>query len=104
MGKSGNLQPFDLIARRRVEGKDYVVVLDLVFSSQPLDVVPVSALMGKIIDAGANVGILVAIPGITQAGRSLADLYDILVIEAENAQDASTRFESRLRNVIEGVK
>ena len=103
-GKSGNLQPFDLIAKGRVEGRDVVIALDMVCSTEPSDVVPVSSLMGKLIDTGANVGVLIAIPGITQAGRNLAELYDILVIEAENAKNAAEQFERRVRTIVQRVK
>jgi hypothetical protein len=103
-GKSGSLQPFDLIGRSSVQGKDFVVVLDLVYSTEPLDVIPVSALMGKLIDTGANVGILVAIPGISQAGKNLAELYDILVIEAESARDAAEELDRRLRTIVQSAK
>jgi len=103
-GKSGGLQPFDLIARGKVRGEDFVVVLDLVCSGEPLDVIPVSSLMGKLIDTGANLGILVAIPGITQAGKNLAELYDILVVEGESAKEAAEEFERRVAAVVQKVK
>jgi ribosomal protein L37AE/L43A len=103
-GKSGGLQPFDIIAKGRVDGRDFVIALDMVWSSEPLDVVPVSTLMGKLIDTGANVGVLVAIPGISQAGKNLAELYDILVIEAENAKDAAEEFERRVKTILQRVK
>ena len=103
-GKSGSLQPFDLIAKGRVEGRDFVIALDMVSSTEPLDVVPVSTLMGKLIDTGADVGVLVAIPSITQAGRNLAELYDILVIEADDAKDAGEEFERRVRTIVQRAK
>jgi len=103
-GKSGSLQPFDLIAKGRVEGRDFVIALDMVSSTEPLDVVPVSTLMGKLIDTGADVGVLVAIPSISQAGRNLAELYDILVIEADDAKDAGEEFERRVRTIVQRAK
>lgn len=103
-GKSGSLQPFDLIAKGRVEGRDFVIALDMMSSTEPFDVIPVSSMMGKLIDTGANVGVLIAIPGMTQAGRNLAELYDILVIEAENGQDAVNEFGRRVRTIVERAK
>ena len=104
MGKSGTVQTFDLVARRRVEGKEHVVVLDLVYSTEPLDVSAVSSLMGKVIDTDPNITILVAIPGMTQDGKNLAELYDIIVIEGENARDAAAIFERRLASVLRVVR
>jgi hypothetical protein len=103
-GKSGSLQPFDLIGKGRIEGRDFVIALDMVSSTEPLDVVPVSSLMGKLIDTGANIGVLIAIPGVTQAARNLAELYDLLVIEAENAKNAADEFERRVRTIIQRAK
>jgi hypothetical protein len=103
-GKSGSLQPFDLVARNTVAGKDYTLVLDLIYSTEPLDVIPVSALMGKVIDTGANLAVLVAIPEISQAGRNLAELYDILVIEGESPTVAAESFERRLSNALKVVR
>jgi hypothetical protein len=96
-GKSGNLQPFDLIGSSRIGGKNVMVALDVVWSTNPHDVTPVSALMGKMLDTDVDRGFLVAIPGINQAGRNLAELYDIEVVEASNAKEAADELERRLR-------
>jgi len=96
-GKSGNLQPFDLFGSRRIGGKNVMVALDVVWSTGNLDVSPVSALMGKILDTDIDQGFLVAIPGVNQAGRNLADLYNIEVIEANSAKEAADELEKRLR-------
>jgi len=104
MGKSGSLQPFDLTATRKLEGRDFVIALDLVCSTQNLDVVPVSTLMGKLIDTGANLGVLVAMPGVTQAGRNLAELYDIIVIEGENVKDTADELVRRIKPIVQKVR
>lgn len=99
-GKSGNLQPFDLIGRRRIAGKEMVVALDMVCSTEPVDIPPVSALLGKLIDTEVDMCLLVVIPRMSQAGKNLAELFDIGVIEAENAGDAADEFEGRLGEFI----
>jgi DNA-directed RNA polymerase subunit RPC12/RpoP len=96
-GKSGNLQPFDLLGTSRMGGKNVMVALDVVWSTDHLDVSPVSALMGKMIDTGIDRGFIVAIPGMNQAGKNLAELYDIQVIEANTAKEAADELEKRLR-------
>lgn len=99
-GKSGNLHPFDLVGKGTISGKESAVVLDLVYSSDPLDMSPVSTLMGKLIDTDVDLGILVVIPGINQTGKNLADLYDIEIIEAESSHEAADQLEKRLRMIL----
>jgi len=81
-----------------------LIALDLVCSTQNLDVVPVSTLMGKLIDTGANLGVLVAMPGVTQAGRNLAELYDIIVIEGENVNDTADELVRRIKPIVQKVR
>ena len=99
-GKSGNLQPFDLLGTGKIDGKNVLIALDVVYSTEPLDVSPVSALMGKLIDTEVDRGFLVAIPGVNQAGKNLAELYDIQVIEATTPKEAADELERRLRAFI----
>jgi len=99
-GKSGNVHPFDLVAKGRISGKDAILVLDLVYSSDPLDVSPVSTIMGKLIDTDVDLGVLVVIPSINQTGKNLAELYDIQVIEAETSREAANELEKRMRDLI----
>jgi hypothetical protein len=99
-GKSGNVHPFDLVSKGSISGKDAIVVLDLVYSSDPLDVSPVSTLMGKLIDTEVDLGILVVIPSINQTARNLAELYDIEVIEAETSREAADELDRRLRGLV----
>ena len=40
----------------------------------------------------------------TQAGKNLAELYDIIVIEGENARDAAAISERRLASVLRVVR
>ena len=99
-GKSGNMQPFDLIGSTKVGDKNVLIALDVVWSTETLDVAPVSSLMGKLIDTDIDRGFLVAIPGISQAGKNLAELYEIQVVEATTPRDAADEFERRLRAFI----
>jgi DNA-directed RNA polymerase subunit RPC12/RpoP len=99
-GKSGSVHPFDLIGRGTISGKDSIVALDLVYSPDPLDMSPVSSLMGKLIDTEVDLGILVVIPGINQTGKNLAQLYDIEIIEAESSKEAADEFEKRLKTFV----
>jgi len=97
-GGSGNLHNFDILATARIGGKEETIVLDFVYSTDPVDVSPVSTLIGKLIDTGLNNGFLVAIPTLDRAARSLAQLYHIETIEAENSQEAAERLQWKLRH------
>jgi hypothetical protein len=99
-GKSGTVHPFDLVARGIICGKESTLVLDLVYSSDPLDVSPVSTLMGKLIDTDVDLSILVVIPSINQAGKNLAELYDIQVVEAESSREAADAIDKKLRGLV----
>ena len=99
-GKSGTQHPFDLVGRGMIYGKETVLALDLVYSSDPLDVSPVSTLMGKLIDTDVDLGILVVIPSINQTGKNLAELYDIEVIEAESSREAADEIDRKLRGLV----
>lgn len=98
-GKSGSLHHFDILATGRVAGKEATIVLDLLYSTGPLDLSSVSTLIGKLIDTGVDIGLLVAIPGLDQTGKNLAELYNIETIEAGNSQEAAERLEKKLRRL-----
>ena len=99
-GKSGNLYPFDLVAKGRISGRDAVLALDLVYSLDPLDVSSISTLMGKLIDTDVDLGVLVVVPSISQTGKNLAELYDIEVIEAQTSTEAAAELEKRIRKLL----
>ena len=96
-GGSGNLHNFDILATGRIRGREETIVLDFVYSTDPVDTSPVSTLIGKLIDTGVNLGFLVAIPTLDRAARNLAQLHHIETIEAENSQEAAVRLQWKLR-------
>jgi hypothetical protein len=99
-GKTGNTYTFDLLGRGKIAGRDSILVLDLVYLSEPHDLSSVSTLMGKLIDTDADLGILVVIPSLDQSGKNLAELYNIQVIEAESSKDASEEIEKRMGRLL----
>ena len=100
-GKSGATHTFDVLGRGVLAGKETTIVLDLVFSSDCVDVAPVSTLMGKLVDTDASPGILVAIPALDQTAKNLAELYDIEVVEAETPKDAAGDVEKKLGRLLQ---
>jgi len=103
-GKSGAAHMFDVLGRGVFLGKEKVVVLDLAYSSDSVDVSPVSTLMGKIVDTDAGLGILVAIPMLDQTAKNLAELYDIEIVEAGTPKDAAGDVEKKLRRLLEASR
>ena len=100
-GKSGATHTFDILGKGVFAGKEKIVVLDLAYSSDSVDVSPVSTLMGKLVDTEAGHGILVAIPMLDRAAKNLAELYDIEIVEAGNPKDAVGEIERSLRRLIQ---
>jgi predicted RNA-binding Zn-ribbon protein involved in translation (DUF1610 family) len=103
-GKSGAAHMFDVLGRGVFSGKERIVVLDLAYSSDSVDVSPVSTLMGKLVDTDAGLGILVAIPILDQTAKNLAELYDIEVVEAATPKDAAGDVEKKLRRILEASR
>ena len=103
-GKSGAAHMFDILGKGVFSGKEKIVVLDLAYSSDSVDVSPVSTLMGKLVDTEAGLGILVAIPMLDKTARNLAELYDIEVVEAGTPKDAAGDIEKTLRRLLEASR
>lgn len=91
-GRSGALQRFDVVAAK---GAGEVVVLDLIASEKTIDEVPVAAMYAKIFDVAPTQSLLVAIPGLSDKAKRLANLYRITAIEAENPQAAADQIKER---------
>jgi len=98
-GKTGGVHSFDILCRGSLGGKNSVLGVDLAYVTDPLDLSHVSTLMGKILDSGLDHGILVVTPTLDRAGKNLAELYDIELVEAETSQAAAEEIERRLRKL-----
>jgi DNA-directed RNA polymerase subunit RPC12/RpoP len=100
-GKSGATHTFDILGRSVFGAKEKIVVLDLAYASDSVDVSPVSTLMGKLVDTEAGHGILVAIPMLDPTAKNLAELYDIEIVEARTPKDAAGDIEKSLRRLLQ---
>jgi hypothetical protein len=100
-GKSGATHTFDILGKGVFGGKEKTVVLDLAYSSDSVDVSPVSTLMGKLVDTEAGHGILVAIPMLDRTAKNLAELYDIQIVEAGTPKDAAGDIERSLKKLLQ---
>ena len=87
-GISGAKHKFDLVFER--EGK--VMVADVVVAEKKTAAdVPIISLFAKKYDIKASRAALIAIPGISENGKRMADGYDIYVVEANNAEEAALK-------------
>lgn len=99
-GMSGSTCPFDLLARREIGGKDVTIALDVMCSVNRLDPPSISSFKGKLIDADVKMGILIAISEVDSVGRKLAELYDIMVVEAKTSAEASEKIGRVLKGIV----
>ncbi|MCW4035284.1 MAG: hypothetical protein NWF03_07965 [Candidatus Bathyarchaeota archaeon] len=84
-GKSGTRHMFDLTAT--INGKN-LTAIDVATSSDVVSEQSVISMFAKIFDATPEKACLVAIPKMSEAGRNLAKLYKIELIEAKDQNDA----------------
>lgn len=86
-GKSGASHMFDLAASK--DAPRCVVVVDLATSTEEAgSEQSIIAMFAKVYDVSPDKAYLIAIPGMSENGRKLADLYKIKLIEAKNQKEA----------------
>jgi hypothetical protein len=95
-GKSGANHMFD-IAAYKGQATRKVTVIDLASSTEnTVSEQPVIALFAKIFDVSPDHAYLIAIPGISENGKKMAELYSIQVIEAKNQKEAIKALKDKL--------
>lgn len=95
-GKSGANHMFD-IAAYKGQATQKVTVIDLASSTEnAVSEQPVIALFAKIFDVSPDHAYLIAIPGISENGKKMAELYSIQVIEAKNQKEAIKALKDKL--------
>ncbi|MGB9959488.1 MAG: hypothetical protein ACPLKQ_03075 [Candidatus Bathyarchaeales archaeon] len=93
-GRSGANHMFD-IAAYKGEKKD-ATVMDLATSEDIVPEQPVIALFAKIYDVSPNNAYLIAIPRLSENGKKMAELYNINVIEAEDAKEVTETLKEKM--------
>ena len=96
-GRSGTRHQFDIVAHRNGIIRSSIAI-DVVISNSMVDERYVITTFAKTFDAHPNESILIAIPGLNDAGRRLADTYQITVVEAKNAKEAINKL-LRVRSI-----
>jgi hypothetical protein len=95
-GKSGANHMFDIVASKGEAAKS-VMVIDLAMSTDNVvSEQPVIALFAKIYDVSPSMTYLIAIPGLNDNARKMAELYNIKAIEAKNGKDAITDMKKKM--------
>jgi len=95
-GKSGANHMFDIVAYKE-DATHKVTVIDIATSTEnAVSEQPVIALFAKIYDVSPDNAYLIAIPGISENGKKMAELYNIKIIEAENQKEAIKALKDRL--------
>ncbi len=89
-GRSGAMHRFDAIASK---GSVELVVLDVVASEREVEETPIATLYAKVFDVSPTQTILVAIPGLSEKAKKLANLYRISTIEATDSQNAAEQLK-----------
>jgi hypothetical protein len=95
-GASGENHPFDLIGSKNGDDKNEIVAVDVVSSDRLVGENSVTTMFAKRYDSNPGKSILVAIPGIVAAGKRLAAMYRITLIEAASAPEASEKLRASI--------
>ncbi|MCK4669030.1 hypothetical protein KAT21_02800 [Candidatus Bathyarchaeota archaeon] len=95
-GRSGANHVFDIVAYKG-DIKREVTVIDLASSTEGAVLEqPVIALFAKIFDVSPDHAYLIAIPGINENGKKMAELYNIEIVEARNQEEAIENLKGKL--------
>lgn len=95
-GKSGANHIFDIVAYKE-DAKGKVTVIDLATSAENvMSEKPVIALFAKIFDVSPDNAYLIAIPKMSENGKKMAELYNIIVLEAKNQKEAIKALKDKM--------
>jgi hypothetical protein len=98
-GKSGAKHSFDIVAHKG--GADFpqgIIVVDLAKSTGDfVSEQSVIALFAKVFDVSPEKAFLIAIPKLNENGKRMAELYNILTVEAENPKEATKAMKANLK-------
>ena len=96
-GASGTDHVFDLVGSRKKGAGMETVVVDVVASDGLVTDSSVTGMFAKRYDTNPDKSVLVVIPGISENGKKLANLYKIDLIEAGTAPEAIDKLRLSLR-------
>jgi len=89
-GRSGVMHMFDIVASRVGAAKN-TTIIDFAISNSLVDEQPIVGMFAKVYDTDPAQSILVALPKLSDAGKKLASVYKISVVEARNTDEVIKR-------------
>lgn len=98
-GKSGIEHQFFLVVNGGNEGRRLAV--DITMGEGVVDEVQILSFYAKALDAGVWQSILVAVPGVTDKARRLAEFYNIILVEATSHSQVVELLGERLQYIVE---
>jgi predicted RNA-binding Zn-ribbon protein involved in translation (DUF1610 family) len=84
--KSGMTHHFSLIAKKQINGKEIVIALDHAVSESEVQTSPLILYLYKTSEVKVDIPIFVAIPGLSDTAKKIAQGHDILLIEGSTEQ------------------
>jgi predicted RNA-binding Zn-ribbon protein involved in translation (DUF1610 family) len=84
--KSGMTHHFSLIAKKQINGKEIVIALDHAVSESEVQTSPLILYLYKTSEVKVDIPIFVAIPGLSETAKKIAQGHDILLIEGSTEQ------------------
>ena len=95
--KSGMQHHFSLIAKKHVNGQEIVIALDHAVSESEVTTSPLILYLYKTSEVKVDIPIFVAIPGLSDTAKQIAQGHDILIIEGSTEQAQAI---SKIKNAI----
>jgi predicted RNA-binding Zn-ribbon protein involved in translation (DUF1610 family) len=96
--KSGMTHHFSLIAKKQINGKEIVIALDHAVSESEVQTSPLILYLYKTSEVKVDIPIFVAIPGLSETAKKIAQGHDILLIEGSTEQ---AKVIDKIKNEIE---
>jgi ssDNA-binding Zn-finger/Zn-ribbon topoisomerase 1 len=95
--KSGMRHHFSLIAKKQISGQEIVIALDHAVSESEVQTSPLILYLYKISEVKVDIPIFVAIPGLNDTAKKIAQGNNILLIEGSTEQaEAITKIKNEI--------
>ena len=98
-GVSGTSHLFDLVGSKTKADRRTVLTIDIIVCDKACNEEHVISVFAKTFDVAPTGSILIAIPGLSDKARKLAELYKLKVIEGEKPEEIVQRFHGILTSI-----
>ncbi|MGA3060421.1 MAG: hypothetical protein ABSD92_08635 [Candidatus Bathyarchaeia archaeon] len=102
--KSGMQHHFSLIAKKQISGQEIVIALDHAVSETEVQTQPLILYVYKTSEVKVDIPMFVAIPGLSDTAKKIAQGNNILIVEGETEQDevmdkVKSEIEARIEQI-----